>query len=313
MNATIKKTMHGRRTALWLCAMFGLAVGTSALAAPPAGKGPGTTLAATKTIDICEVSPATDTTLAIWRFSGDISVWNSGAIDTLGFNLTDTIQNKVSGPTWTDDYTPTITPSPAGVVIPAGTTQTTATVFQYSIDAPSLLGDIRNVADATILNHSGSMGTAFGPEPKATYGGPVPPPACVSPLPGCTYTQGYWSRSTGENPPVWPAPYDRNATFYLSGQTWQQVLDTPVNVSQGYYQLAHQYIAALLNQANGASVPSGVQDILNQADAWFTNNAPSACVKSGPGPAPCGQQITWAATLDDYNNGTYPGGPKHCE
>jgi hypothetical protein len=123
--------------------------------------------------------------------------------------------------------------------------------------------DIRNVANVTILNHSNYAGTPYGPSPKATWTGGVPPP-CVQPLPGgCTYTQGYWGNKPGV---VWPAPYDRNATFYLSGQTWQQALDTSVNVSQGYYQLAHQYIAAVLNEANGASVPSGVQDILNQAD-----------------------------------------------
>jgi len=131
----------------------------------------------------------------------------------------------------------------------------------------------------------------------------------VQPCPadlGCAYTQGYWSNKPDV---IWPTPYSRDATFFLSGQTWQQVMDTPVNVSQGYYQLAHQYIAAVLNKANGAYVPQGVQDTLDLAAAWFQANQPSACT----GPGSCAQQKDWAATLDLYNKGLYPGGPGHCE
>ncbi len=108
---------------------------------------------------------------------------------------------------------------------------------------------------------------------------------------------------------VWPDPFSRDALFFLSGQTWQQVMDTPVNVSQGYYQLAHQYIAAVLNKANGAAVPQGVQDTLNLGVTWLGIYAPSACT----GPGSCGTQKDWAATLDLFNNGLYPGGPAHCE
>lgn len=121
----------------------------------------------------------------------------------------------------------------------------------------------------------------------------------------CVDTQGYW----GSKPNVtWPAPYSRTATFFLSGQTWQQVLDSSVSASPGYYQLADQYIAAVLNQANGAPVPSGVMDTLNLANTWFGANGPSACTAAGS----CGDQKSWASTLDSYNSGTYPGGPSHC-
>jgi hypothetical protein len=124
--------------------------------------------------------------------------------------------------------------------------------------------------------------------------------------PGCTYTQGYW----GNKPDVvWPSGYRRDDMFFLSNQTWQGVLDTPVNVSQGYYQLAHQTIAAVLNASNGAPVPGGIAATLALATSWLTNNAPSACTARGS----CGVQKDWAATLDLYNNGTYPGGPAHCE
>jgi hypothetical protein len=134
--------------------------------------------------------------------------------------------------------------------------------------------------------------------------GEMPPP-CQTTDPGCTYTQGYW----GNKPDViWPYPYDRDAEFFLSGQTWQEVMDTPVSASQGYYQLAHQYIAAVLNKAAGAPAPQGVQDTLNLAYAWLSNNAPASC----PSGSSCGTQKDWAAVLDTYNNGEYPGGPAHC-
>jgi hypothetical protein len=266
--------------------------------AVPAFAAPGTTLAAEKTLDICVVGEG------IWRYSGEIAVWNSGAVDTSGLAIKDCIQNKGSGPLWTNAYCdPTFQPDPTNYPIEKGTTLETATIFKYSLEGAPLPGDIRNDAKVTILNHSGHVGTPWGPEPKATWTGGTPK-ACEQEC-GCTYTQGYWGNKPGV---VWPGPYDRNATFYQSGQTWQQVLDTSVNVSQGYYQLAHQYIAAVLNFANGACQPQGVKDVLNDASNWLTNNAPSACTAKGS----CGQQKDWAAELATYNEGTYPGGPSHC-
>jgi hypothetical protein len=262
------------------------------------GTANGTTLAGYKTIDICTVDDAT------WRYSGVISVWNEGVIDTTGFAISDFIEYKTGTKFVKAFDVPVVVP--IGTEIPAGTTQTTALTFPYSVDAGPLSGTIRNNASLTILNHSGNIGTAFGPNPKATYTGSIPPPACETSGGGCTYTQGYW----GNKPDVvWPDPYSRDAVFFLSGQTWQQVMDTSVNVSQGYYQLAHQYIAAVLNQANGASVPQGVQDTLDLATAWFIVNYPSACTANGS----CGTQKDWAATLDLYNNGNYPTGPAHCD
>jgi hypothetical protein len=260
----------------------------------PTGKTPanGTTLAGYKTIDICSVDDS------IWRYSGAISVWNSGAVDTIGLNITDFIQYKV-GPTWTFGFNVPITLLPN--VIPAGTTQETAVVYLYSVDAAPLPGDIRNNASITILNHSGHLGVPWGPNPKVTWDGVIEP--CPVDL-GCTYTQGYWKT----HPESWPVGFDPNATFYLSGKTWLEVLLTPVNESRGYYQLAHQYIAAVLNQANGAFIPQGIQDTLNLALPWLEVNPPGVCVPNGT----CGVQKDWAATLDLFNNGLYPGGPGHC-
>lgn len=196
-----------------------------------------------------------------------------------------------------------VTPYPFGE-IPAGTTMETATIFTYEYEGAPLPGDIRNNATITILNHSGRLGKPFGPNPKATYYGSMPPPPCEGVGMGCTYTQGYW----GNKPDVvWPSPYSRDVMFFLSGQTWQQVFDTPTG-GNGYYILAYQYMAAVLNAANGAYVPDGVQTTLNLAATWFATAVPVNCSKGGS----CGPQKTWAGILDSYNNGDYPGGPPHC-
>lgn len=271
---------------------------------PPAKSAPvsGTTLSATKTLDICV---RTD---GLWQYSGEILVWNSGAVNTQGFKIFDHLQTKVGSNPWVDQFSQTIG---VGEVIPAGTNELTATSFPYNFVGEPLTGDIRNVADVTITNHSGKLGIPFGPSPKATYTGSIPPSPCKDSCEGtdpksCTYTRGYWGSKPGI---VWPAPYDRNAIFYYSGLTWQNVLTSPAG-GNAYYILGPQFIAAKLNVANGAALPDGVKDVLTQAEAWFntSTNVPSTCSKGGT----CGTQKAWAQTLDDYNNGIYPGGPPHC-
>jgi len=265
----------------------------------------GATLQATKTLDICVAPELT----GIWEYSGVVAVWNEGATATVGLKIFDHIQNKTGAGQFKEagaPYQGTLTD--LGVVTIFGFTQVDdAVTFQYKFVGAPLTGDIRNVADVTITNHSGQTpGTAFGPSPKATYTGSNPPPFCLrKDEGGCTYTQGYW----GSKPDViWPSPYDRNAVFFLSGQTWQGVFDTSNGTAPGYYQLAHQYIAAVLNKANGAAVPVGVQSTIDQAATWLAANAPAACTAGGS----CGTQKDWAATLDLYNRGVYPGGPAHC-
>ena len=303
-------------------------VATLALAGPAAAqRRNGTTLAAYKTVDICKNADGT------WRFFGDISLWNEGAVDTQGIAATDCIQYKVGAGAFADAGAPycTSTFDPPLTNITAGTTLLTASVFHYAITAPALdltAGYVRNRVQVTITNHSGHLTVPFGPEPKATYDGDNPPQPCETGPSGCTFTQGYWGSKPGV---VWPPPYDRTAVFFqattkgacISGcdtpsprddmfeqvpATWQDVLNTPVSVANGYYQLADQYIAAVLNIANGASVPTGVQDTLDLALAWLTLHSPSECTAGGS----CGTQTTWAGVLDEYNNGHSEGGPPHC-
>ena len=129
---------------------------------------------------------------------------------------------------------------------------------------------------------------------------------------GCTLTQGYWKTHSQEG----PAPYDdawlnlgplqEDTPFFLSGQTWYQVLWT-APAGNVYYVLAHQYIAAKLNVLNDAD-DSAIATALAQAEALLaaTTPATAAGLKGGA-------KNTWlnlATTLDRYNNGLI--GPGHC-
>lgn len=127
---------------------------------------------------------------------------------------------------------------------------------------------------------------------------------CTCPPKGCVRTQGYW----GNKPDmVWPKGYDRDAKFFGSYLTWQQVLDSPTR-GDAYFILAHQYIAAVLNTASGASAPNSVRSVIVAAGAWFKTAKPGICVRGA-----CQLQRSWSSILDEYNNGNYPGGPEHCD
>lgn len=162
---------------------------TSTEATQPA-RSNGTTLAGYKTIDICEVTPAAGTQPAVWKYSGIISVWNEGAIDTVGFKIEDKIEYMV-GTKWATAFPVPVTYTGE---IPAGTTQETALTFPYTLSGQAIAGTIRNNALLTILNHSSSLNTPFGPNPKATFMGTVQP--CKTA--GCTF-----SRDTGEVSRTW--------------------------------------------------------------------------------------------------------------
>jgi len=273
----------------------------------------GTTLAGSKTLDICVVPDETGAPSATWRYSGEISVWNQGAIDTTGFAINDCLQAKtITGGTQFANVNCELVAT-NGQQIPAGTTQETALTFDYSFDFTGYPVDqyyVKNVANITITNHSKYIGQDYGPSPKVTWDGGEPPLCDEGDTGGCTYTIGYW----GAKPDVvWPAPYDRTAIFYLSPYTWNDILPNTNSGSNssGYYQLARQFIGATLNAANGAAVPAGIQTLLNDSAAFFAVTDP-ALNCNGTGAASCGTQKTWAAVLASFNEGTYPGGPLHC-
>jgi len=134
---------------------------------------------------------------------------------------------------------------------------------------------------------------------------PTPPP----PGPGCTLTQGYWKNHEEK----WPAPYSATAPWMKAGHlvnntTWDGLMETAPKGGNSYLQLAHQWIAATLNAASGASLPANVQSTLAASEAWLVANTPA----TGPVPFVKNDQATaWASVLDDFNNGL--SGTPHCD
>lgn len=240
--------------------------------------------AAASTLDVCH-----DNATGNWRYFGVV------ATDRIrpghAISVDNIIQNKVSNAGFEDVYTQ------------ASVLGGSAQVQAFSMDAaPLVLGTLRHTARLRIVNLA-NPGAAASTLVSA-YHFDTAVCGCGHPM-GCTRTQGYWGSKPGV---AWPAPSARDALFHSSGLTWQQVLDTPPKQGNAYRILAHQFIPAVLNRAGGASAPSAVQNTINQARTFFASGTTlQSCAKDA-----CGTQKTWAAILDTYNNGLYPGAPAAC-
>jgi hypothetical protein len=129
---------------------------------------------------------------------------------------------------------------------------------------------------------------------------------------GCTLTPGYWKTHSQYGPAAFDDTWNligANSPFFLSGKTYYQALWTAPQ-GNAYYILAHAYIAAKLNQLNGASIPANVLTAYNQATVLLNTYTP-AQVAALRGNSPVrGQFINLASTLDSYNDGLT--GPGHC-
>jgi hypothetical protein len=148
---------------------------------------------------------------------------------------------------------------------------------------------------------------------------------------GCTYTQGYWKTHSDHGPApeddrwynIGDVDGDHNSegadeTFFISGQTWYQVITTNPRGGNTYYQLAHQYIAAELNIASNAATTVEVEGALGWADTKFFNLYTPAQVgdsktfdKGATTKGVRDQASKYATLLDRYNNGLI--GPEHCD
>ena len=125
---------------------------------------------------------------------------------------------------------------------------------------------------------------------------------------GCKYTQGYWKTHSTFGPapkpdPTWTLVGGPNAAFYLSGQSWLAVFNTPPAGGNVYYDLAHQYEAAILNQAGGAPSTGAVDLALAFAKGFFRTYTPASAGALPKNSIVRALAIAAAATLDNYNNG----------
>jgi hypothetical protein len=133
---------------------------------------------------------------------------------------------------------------------------------------------------------------------------------------GCTLTPGYWKTHSEYG----PAPYDAtwamlpdgaDTPFFLSGQSYHQVLWTPP-AGNAYYILARAFIAAGMNELNGASF-TAAEAAWGEARAVFEAYTPAqiAALKGKDGSALRAHIVELAGVLDAYNNGLI--GPGHCD
>ena len=129
--------------------------------------------------------------------------------------------------------------------------------------------------------------------------------ACASP-PGCTLTQGYWKQLQHE----WPGPTEwerqnlRLWPFFDSGMSWQAMFDTAPSGGDAYVILAHQYMAATLNLANGADAPADVRAARQAAAHYFSLSPAERAAYARD------LLIGWADVLDRFNQGL--AGVPHC-
>jgi hypothetical protein len=131
---------------------------------------------------------------------------------------------------------------------------------------------------------------------------------------GCTLTQGYWKTHSD----LGPAPFDEtwdllasgsSTIFYLSTQSWYEVFHT-APAGNAYYNLAHQFMAAVLNGLAGADLTDVIAE-LSAADGLFAAWTPDDIGALKGSDALRQQFISLAGALADFNEGST--GPGHCD
>jgi hypothetical protein len=132
---------------------------------------------------------------------------------------------------------------------------------------------------------------------------------------GCTLTQGYWKNHEAHAAALIAL---NGGTLALGNTSYtalqiDQILDQPPSGGDALIQLAHQLIAAKLNELNGASVPASIQTAIADADNAIGDLVPRPV---GTDTVVSGDPLfatmnSLASTLDDYNNGR--SGVPHCD
>ena len=206
---------------------------------------------------------------------------------------------------------------PLGTICETGTTPPTdgfnaPHTFTYEFEVPTdaaACGEHTYDNTATITTNDLGLTDTDGASITVTIECPV----------GCTLTQGYWKTHNelfkpgqgGPAPdPDWASVGGPGATFFLSGQTWFQVFWTAPG-GNVYYNLAHQYMAAVLN-LTGSTPPADVQLAIDQATVLFETYTPAQilALKGKNGNTLRAEFIRLAGILGAFNEGTL--GVEHC-
>jgi hypothetical protein len=122
---------------------------------------------------------------------------------------------------------------------------------------------------------------------------------------GCTLSQGYWKN----HPDVWAVSGLTLGNRSYTNQQLLSILNTPVR-GNGLVSLSYQLIAAKLNAATGANVPTAVSTGISAAD---TQIGSLLVPPVGNGSLSTNSTRSLTALLDTYNNGLALDGPPHCD
>ena len=193
----------------------------------------------------------------------------------------------------------------SGPNLPASIAQ--STTFDFIIDLYNFAacGESYPFTNAIALTESGPRASGEAAQVRrdsttllVKTGDCAPKPAS----PGCTRTMGYWKNH------AWPSGFwymqeVPTLKFFDTGSTWSGILRVHPR-GDAYVILAHQYVAARLNQSAGSYVPPEVVQALQGAHDYFSLTPASRAVFSRA------TIIKWADLLDRYNNGKL--GVPHC-
>jgi hypothetical protein len=124
---------------------------------------------------------------------------------------------------------------------------------------------------------------------------------------GYLRSMGYWKthgNSAYQNHPLYDPTWDKiggiGKSFYLSGQSWIDVMWTAPR-SNAYYNLAPQYVAAKLNAATGYRPSSAVSAAISRAEYYFNQYAPATVDGWKSNDAKRQEMIAIAGTLGAFN------------
>ena len=120
---------------------------------------------------------------------------------------------------------------------------------------------------------------------------------------GCTRTLGYWKTHSAHADAPRNIPWPISEETLLCDATWFDILNTKPR-GDAWIILAHQWIAAMLNEASGASTDD-LGDALDEAGDLLSGNC------DGLDGEDRDRALELAGLLDDYNNGVI--GPGHCD
>jgi hypothetical protein len=192
-----------------------------------------------------------------------------------------------------------------GPTLPASIAQSTTFDFVVDLYNFAACGESYPFTNAVALTESGPRASGEAAQVRrdsttlqVKTGDGAPKPAS----PGCTRTVGYW-----KNHP-WPSGFwymeeVSTLNFFDTGNTWSGILSVEPR-GDAYFILAHQYVAARLNQFEHSYVPPEVVNALQSAHDYFSLTPAARALVSRA------TIIQWANLLDQYNNGKL--GVPHC-